>query len=248
MSVQNQKGFTIIEVVLFLALSGLFLMIAFMGIQNRTANIQFTDSMRSLHSFLLSEQNKVQNGVNSSLTAPLDCGSGGDDTGKSNNCVLLGRVINFNAIGGPSMIAVDTLYSTKPTQSALAAATDDITKITAANPRKDDSISQYEIKWGVEFYDMKSIDNGLGGDKIDKIGWLRSLDSNTVIPIVFSSATSDIESVKFDNSDSLDQVASGVDIDSRLCFRDSTDPKRTASIRMDNKSILVLTFDDGDCN
>ncbi len=249
MSTQNQKGFTIIEVVLFLALSGAFLMIAFMGIQNRTANIQFTDSMRSLHNFLLSEQNKVRNGVNGSTTGPGDCDLHGSGlpTGTSGGCVLLGRVINFNAAADLSQISIDTLYATKLDTSALAASHSDIEKITSANPRKDSSTSNYEIKWGVEFYDYKSIDASIG-QEIDKIGWMRSLESNRIIPIVFSSAITDIESVKFDNSDKLDQIASGAAVDSILCFRDPTEHKRRASIRLDNRSILTLTFDDANCD
>ncbi len=248
---QNHKevsgGFTIIEVILFLALSGLFLLIAFAGIGNRTANIQFSDSMRSLHNFLTSEQSKVRNGVNSSLEVPASCGSPGTAVGTGGECVLLGRVVNFNepvdASSTESDLIINTLYAEKLSASALAVNSSDIATIAGASPRKSSALNRYDINWGVEFDLSSSVADGIDGN-IDKIGWLRSLESNRIIPIVFSSIVRDIDDVNFATSP---LVTAGSTVNARLCFRDSNNEDRVASISMDSASIMTLTFDDEEC-
>src|SRR5680860_356640 len=114
MRTQNQKGFTLIEVILYFALSSAFIVIAFIGIQGRTANVQFTDSMRSLQSYLISEQNKVLNGVNSNTTVPAGCELSTDPNplpGKNDVCILLGRIVTFGSDPTDlSKIIADTMY------------------------------------------------------------------------------------------------------------------------------------------
>ncbi len=242
----NQKGFTIIEVVLFLALSGLFLTIAFAGIRGRTENIQFTDSMRSLQSFLVSEQNKLTNGVNSSPLSPQGCGSFGGLTGKSNGCILLGRVVSFGKNNSDlSEVKIDVLYGAKPS-SLEVSSKDDYALIKDSNPRTDNVVDTYNISWGTEFNIAKS-SNANTADNYDRIGWLRSPGSTRIIPIAFSSSVDGLKSKYFSKSDSASMI--GDEVDTKLCFVGNSGT-RVASINFGDgqgSSSFQIVFDDGAC-
>ncbi len=246
MNLQNQKGFTIIEVILFLALSSSFMMIAFMGIRGKTANIQFTDSMRSLHGYLVSEQTKVFNGVNSSVTTPIACD--GAKPGESTNCVLVGRVVTFGEDPPPnsdlSVVGVDVMYGEKHSEEYYEAnsLTSDIAKIDASKPKSDGSVDTYTIEWGTGFKASKSKNGGTSGVEINKLGWLMSPDASRIIPIVFNTP-SDVDGDHYKVSADGSHIAD--EINAKFCF-ESVDGN-VASINFDDDSSIVLTFDDTDC-
>ena len=62
MRTESQTGFTVVEVILFLALAGLVFVIGFAGIGGRNQEVQFTDSIRSMDSFLQGNLNDVVSG------------------------------------------------------------------------------------------------------------------------------------------------------------------------------------------
>ena len=245
----NQKGFTIIEVILFLALSGLFLTIAFAGIRGRTESVQFTDSMRSLQSFLVSEQNKVLNGVNSSPTAPASCSSGSPvDTGTSNNCILVGRVISFGQdVTDLSKVTVSVLYGDKLSPTVIAEE-NDLRLISETEPRSDGvTESTYQISWGTEFDLSHSINIGSTAEKLNRIGWLRSPGSTRLVPISFEDAVSDLDDKDL-YSTSFATTRIGNEVNTKLCFRGYSG--RVASILFgdgNGSSGINLVFDDVEC-
>ncbi len=246
MRFSNQKGFTIIEVILFLALSSLFLAVAFVGIRGRTANVQFTDSMRSLQSFLVSEQNKVLNGVNSSATAPSGCGNAGSATGESNECILIGRVVSFGKnASNLSDVSINVLYGSKPTSSALSTEDDD-TLINKSTPRTDATTGSYSISWGTDFILTKSFNAGVAGN-YDRIGWLRSPSSTRIIPIAYQAGVLDLDGDYYRQSAAESSMGNEVNV--RLCFI-RNDNSKVASITFGNGlggSSIELLFDDEKC-
>lgn len=245
MSHGNQKGFTIIEVVLFLALSALFISIAFMGLRGRTAAVQFTDSMRSLHSYLISEQNKVLNGVNSSAQAPSTCAAG-TDTGKSNNCILVGRVVSFGQTPTDlSAVEISVLYGDKPSQQDLSSKSD-LELLEESSPKPDLSQDKYGISWGSEFQLVESVNIGDTGN-YDRIGWLRSPGSTRLIPIVFEESVADLDGDYYKPSSLFSKL--GDQVNARLCFKGAEG--QLASIRFgdgNGNSSVDLIFDDKDCS
>ena len=176
----SQEGFTLIEIILFLALSGLFLMIAFAGIGGRNQAVQFTDSMRSLHSSLQSENTQLINGVNSDSTPPLGCGDTDTDA-----CVLLGKVIKFN--DGTGTIDTRVLYGDYLDLEDYELG--DIELLAQARPRDAEANGSHEIKWGTFFTGVAANDPPLAGS-IDRIGLMRSPGSARIIPIVYNSGVS----------------------------------------------------------
>jgi Tfp pilus assembly protein PilV len=101
MYLEKQQGFTIIEVTLFLGISGLLFLMIFIGTGNTLRTTRFTDSIRSTQSYLQQQADQILNGVNSRdasnacNAAGITSGGMGNDPGTS-NCLLLGRTLYFH--------------------------------------------------------------------------------------------------------------------------------------------------------
>jgi type II secretory pathway pseudopilin PulG len=174
MDTTRSAGFTIVELILFLALSSLFLSIAFVGVRGRQATIQFTDSMRSLENFVKKQQNQVFNGVNL-RDSSIDCqfqsspedmvvltlGSG-EDAGSDEDCVVAGAAVKFDAASGALILYPITgryLSRTFPPSSAQYL---DFEKTDLQIMQNDLSLtingldllsSSYEPEWGAKYVD-----------------------------------------------------------------------------------------------
>ncbi len=239
MNSQKQKGFTLVEIILFFALSGTFLMIAFVGIRGRTEALQFTDAMRSMQNYIVSEQNKVTNGVNSSSLSACD---GITPTGEKEDCLLVGRIITFTDSSAEAKSNV--MYGGVPTSYDLAYADSDFDRLKLTKPRADNSTGDYSIDWGVKFNKNNSSD--INGSKVVGIGWLRSPGSNRVLPIVINENTqSHIDSDNFIDDTGNYEIDTSVADDTRLCF--DTEAGRIASVGIDIHGEIALLFDDEDC-
>jgi type II secretory pathway pseudopilin PulG len=110
----NKRGFTLLEVTLFLAISSSLALVAFVGLGPKLRNVRFTDSMRgveasvqktvtdsrsglSKNSELLCKKMERQvtlNGQN--VTNYFSIIDGGAQAGSSQDCVLNGVFIDFN--------------------------------------------------------------------------------------------------------------------------------------------------------
>lgn len=101
----NEQGYTLLEVTLFLAISGLLALVAFIGLGPRLRNVRFTEAVRSLESSIqrnLAESNLgsrqmntrvscVDHPSNGGLVVPNNPATG-TQSGSSEHCVLNGRV------------------------------------------------------------------------------------------------------------------------------------------------------------
>jgi type II secretory pathway pseudopilin PulG len=102
----NAKGFTLLEVTLFLAISGALGMIAFLGLGPRLRNVQFTQSIRLVENTInnqftdsLTGKNTRPDGFvcngNPDGTLKISTAIGGADisVGSSTNCVINGKMV-----------------------------------------------------------------------------------------------------------------------------------------------------------
>lgn len=135
-SIKNQNGFTIIEVLLFLGLTGLFMLIAFAGIGQRTDNVRLTDSIRSLEFFINGEASAIRNGVNSSPNA----------TGKDEDTVFLGKM--YRPIANGSTIESYTIRGSRLTDISGREG-DHIGDLIHDSLPQVDSQGSYEVEWGL---------------------------------------------------------------------------------------------------
>lgn len=91
----RQTGFTIIEVILFLAISGALTVLIFIGAGTAIQRQQYKESVQSFAGFLRTQYSKVINVENN--RTPGTCPISGGDTSPNNrgqsNCVIVGRYI-----------------------------------------------------------------------------------------------------------------------------------------------------------
>lgn len=187
-------GFTIVEVVLFLALSALFLLVAFSGFGDKTRNTQFTDAMRNLQSYVQRLQNDVLNGVNTrSNTACQITGgtidlAGTADVPGSSDCIIMGRTLGFTP--DSSRIQIRTIVGRLLSQ----ASGDDFNKsefelINASNPKVLTGLmaDTYDIDWQVKFTAARQV----GSSSIDRpsFGFIRSPGSSNIFSFLLGNSS-----------------------------------------------------------
>ncbi len=108
---QRQGGFTMIEVMIVLGISGLLLLITFFGQGNIRTQAQFQDSVESLRSKL--ERLKDEVTTTASTTndgCPLGISAGGDNA----NCVQFGKAVRFS--DGSSLFRTSSIGGDGPAQ------------------------------------------------------------------------------------------------------------------------------------
>jgi type II secretory pathway pseudopilin PulG len=100
----NALGYTIVEVMIFLAVSGLMFVIAASFISGKQGTAQFKQSVNQLASTLQQEIDGVGNGQYNnfnqlsctSSASGLNITASSQNTGSNNGCILLGKVIQFD--------------------------------------------------------------------------------------------------------------------------------------------------------
>ena len=183
---KRDRGFTVIEVTLFLGISGMLFIIALLGTGAFVREARFGDSMRRLESFLQSQYEEVVNGVNP-RPGTVGCNAGGNVTsgtptqpGTSTNCLLLGKVIVFttdsDTVGTYYVLGFEpvTVDTTLPVTSI----------IDSYNPKIVSSVGNdsFVTPWGALFRDDKK---SVTPPNADAIAFLRSPYSSQVITYVF---------------------------------------------------------------
>lgn len=141
----KRDGFTIIEVIIFLAISSLMLTIAIIGSGGMARQARFSDSVNAFHSFFLQQSEEVINGVNSrgasdGCTANTDPGS--------DSCALIGKIIYWQPNGNVTVWQVRapiTPSGTPPTSiySELQAIRSNVTLASSSEVT-------YELSWGAD--------------------------------------------------------------------------------------------------
>lgn len=175
----HQAGFTIIEVTLFLAISGLLLLVALIGTGSMAARQRFTDTTDSLQAYLQIQYDEVVNGVNS-RGANTECSGSAIQAGMSTSCLLLGKILTVNGTTITSNYVISTakLLGTETTdQSRLDHA--QLKAVTA-------DASTYELKWGGTAFNVTRSDSPR--KTIDTIAFLRLPDSGRMIRLYYASS------------------------------------------------------------
>lgn len=149
---QKQGGFTIIEVLMFLAISGLLLFGALAGISGSVNNARFNDTINTTTSYFQKQYNEVSSGRNA-RDATLGCSNGNVNNGGSSvgstKCVVLGRLLQFNIgtsiVSTRYIVGVDTTNVAAGDSAAVVAASP---KATVGNSNLED---MFNVPWTVPF-------------------------------------------------------------------------------------------------
>lgn len=138
------NGFTIVETMLFLAITGLLIMGVLMG-TGASINIQrYRDSVTSLQSFLQLQYSNVAN-VSNDTTAKTCGGSDSTPRGQS-DCVILGKYITIPS-GGTTIQTSDVIGTDRQSSTG---ASDDLSalKDSSITVSKFSDPQTYELEWG----------------------------------------------------------------------------------------------------
>jgi Tfp pilus assembly protein FimT len=192
----QSSGFTIVEVMLFLALTGLLFLIGFFGTGNQLRNTRFTDSARSLHSFLQKQYTETVAGANGRVAGtnctadPVDTTSvpafsatGGDTSGTAQNCVVLGKMVKFTA--NSTNVDVYTVVGRRLSNAQITG--NDVADIAASLPAlSPQTAEKYTIQWGTQFIQPSSASQDL---QTQAFAYLRSPGNGNVVTFAFPSNT-----------------------------------------------------------
>jgi type II secretory pathway pseudopilin PulG len=257
-----QAGFTMIEVMLFLAITGLLFLIGFWGTGFQVRNVRFTDGMRDLNSYLQQQYNLVATGANprevtatcsnpgGGVSTPPSFGTGGTTTtaGSSGSCVLLGKLMKFK----PGSSDLVTYYVVGKRLDTSQLTGDDMTDLVNSSPAISPQATEtYNVNWGLTFLQSGTASpNNLS----QAFAFLRSPSSGKILSFAFSSNTID-NNTAYGNDSQLrvgGVLSSSTAQNAGFCFKDSSDHKAIINLGSGQRSnALDLTFDavntDNDC-
>lgn len=193
---RHHAGFTLIEVMLFLAITGLLFLIGFFGTTFQIRNVRFTDSMRSLHSNLQKQYTLVATGANprdvsatctnpgGALGTPPTFGTGtaaaNDTAGDAGGCVLLGKLVKLS----PDNSNLTSYYVVGTRLSASQLTGDDVTDLRNSGPAlSPQAIDSQEITWGANFIQPSS---AASNNQSQAFAYLRSPSTGRIMTFAFS--------------------------------------------------------------
>ncbi len=185
---EGAKGFTVIEVTMFLAISGLLLLMVLIGTGSMAARQRFSDTTDSLQVYFQSQYDEVVNGVNSRNTGGTECNSLGDSTPGRSNCLLLGKLLTIDGTAITSSYVISTV-PLDPAQSALP----DPQKLAASSLKViTEGRSTYELKWGARVSQATrstALPAGNGRGSVNSVAFLQMPDSGRVVQVYYNSVS-----------------------------------------------------------
>lgn len=162
MSARNETGFTIVEVVLFLAITGLLTIGILVGSGVAISQQRYRDSVNSLKSFIQDQYSDVTNVVNArnnqwrcDANGNVIETSGADAQARgTSNCVLLGRYITINENGTLLTASNVVGYRTPDAEQA----SNDIVELQDNYNLQVSPLDQeeQEVKWGSQVVQAES--------------------------------------------------------------------------------------------
>lgn len=184
---QRSEGFTITEVSLFLAISGLLALMVMIGVGSTLQSSRFTDSSRSLHAYIQKQYDDLLNGVNP-RTGDEACVAGVVSTGTdqkagTSNCLLLGKLVTLKA--GASTVQSYNIVGVEPTNPNYD--TTDERLIYQYRPVvvRNAGVDTYQVPWQATINGSKRLTAENPAPAVDAIAMIRSPRSNRIVYYTF---------------------------------------------------------------
>lgn len=160
MGMRANHGFTIIEVMLFLAVTGALTVAVLVGAGTSIGQQRYRDSVNSLKSFMQSQYNEVTNVVNdrdqnwtcSNNGTVTQTQNGGEVRGTS-NCVVLGRLVTVDPTG--KILTSSNVIGNRTSGAAQGA--NDIAELSNYDMTVSPINSETsEVSWGAQIVSPKT--------------------------------------------------------------------------------------------
>lgn len=151
---QYTSGFTVIEVMLFFAISGLMITGMFVGISGSINRQRYDDAVHSLQDYMQGQYNFVDNVRNNRISASV-AGCDGAARGTSTACMIVGRLITTT---NGSTFTSEPVFSTNPTLDTTNGETALLNSLGLALAASADANDKetYQTAWSTRIYTNKN--------------------------------------------------------------------------------------------
>ncbi len=182
--VGREAGFTIVEITLFMAITGLLFAVAIAGTGNAIRTFRFTDSGRSVESFAQKQYDDILNGLNNRSDS-VSCSSGVIDTTVSqvvgsSNCLLMGKLIVFR-LDNPD-VAIYNVVGSEPGNINYNQSDDVLVTIFQPKAVTTTAVSTYTIPWGAKPTGFKRLNDN---EAANALLLVRSPKSSRILSYTF---------------------------------------------------------------
>jgi type II secretory pathway pseudopilin PulG len=187
---QGEKGFTILELILFIAISGGLLLMVLVATDSVAKRQRFSDSVNSFQSYLQKQYDEVVSGVNIRGMGTIP-GCKGYDTapGTEEKCLLLGKLITYTTNGttNTEMTASYIISQELLPETGHEGDTDE-QKLSYIQPTISTlGETEYELKWGATITGMSKSTKPVSELRttIRRIAFMRLPDSSRIVTLFY---------------------------------------------------------------
>jgi type II secretory pathway pseudopilin PulG len=159
MGIKKNAGFTIIESILFLGVTGLVMAVLLVGIGSSLSRERYRDAVYSFQDYMQGQYNLVAN-VNNSRNAEDVCQAGGivvggtADAGRgTSDCTIVGRIIHSTANG--ESVTSAQVYATADVATLSGS---DVAVLQAADLATSPEIDTFKMGWGTRVVNPRPSD------------------------------------------------------------------------------------------
>ena len=193
----SQRGFTILEVTLFLAISGMLLLVAVTGVNGSIRTNRMADTTKSLESYIETQISEVRSGVmkqqvdaSNKLSCPTQSKpiATPQFPGSSDVCIVMGRLLVFTTGAGSSVKVYNITGELTPNTTCQATAANNIERLRQYCPKvvETSTVSdRYVPEWSSTILATSGfLKNGFK-QQLDRVAILRDPTSESVYVISY---------------------------------------------------------------
>lgn len=236
----NRRGYTLLEVSLFLAISGALTLVAIVALGPRLNNVRFTSNMRGLQENISKEFINAEGGTSRAVDGSCSVGANqitiaasNDSAGSRKDCVLVGKLATFTNEG----VRYRSIVASKDPQPGCGDDLDTFDGVRNCNVATavTEGESSYSYPGGL------AITSGEGRS----MGYVRSPNGNVLSRFSFTESGAAEDTIALSDANNLvfNQDLSGAADEFPFCFEQGN--RRAQLLFSLNSSAVDLNFNEG---
>lgn len=168
----NKQGYTIVEVMIFLIVSGLMFVIAAVFINGKQAKAEFRQGMNAINSQIQQSINEVSNGYYASdenvkctiVSGVPTISSPGQERGTSDKCVFLGKYLEFSSGDAQTYKIVAVAGLRNPAAGSITDSPKNFVETSPTISTSNVTNQTKKLQWGLAIEKMSTTgDPDIGG-------------------------------------------------------------------------------------